>query len=147
MCPATALLKRGCQRSRNTFISFEPSYYEISNMFNINKSQLWEQPQLSRASGNWRHLASCPINLQTHTLSYSKPGLSHHRNLLRAALVTSAQEACCCHTGSRFLAKWNTPPRKKLTGVGNFSAPMKTGLAAGKQMTKDNSKRRYPQLL
>lgn len=35
------------------------------------------------------------------------------QKLLRAAPVTSAQDACRCHTGSRFLAKWNTPPRKK----------------------------------
>lgn len=51
------------------------------------------------------------------------------QKLLRAAPVTSAQDACRCHTGSRFLAKWNTPLRKKKIGaVGDFSALMKTGL-------------------
>lgn len=46
-----------------------------------------------------------------------------------------------------FLQSGTHLPGKKLAGVGSFWVVMKSGLAAAEQITRNNCKRRYPQLL
>lgn len=91
--------------------------------------KLWEQPHFSRASGNWRLPASCPINLQMPTLCCSKWGLSHHRNCSEQLLSPQRKTPVVAILGADFLQSGtHLPEKKKIGGVGDFSALMKTGL-------------------
>lgn len=88
--------------------------------------KLWEQPHFSRASGNWRLSASCPINLQMPTLC-------------EAFHTTEIAQSSSCHLSARRLSlpyweqisckvEHTSQKKKKIGGVGDFSALMKTGL-------------------
>jgi len=114
-------------------------------MFNVNKSHLWEQPQLPRAGGNWRCSASCLINLQIQTLSYSKQGLSYHRNLLSTALVTSAQDTS--PHWKQISCKVEHTSQEKTCRCGQFFSSYENWPGSWRINCQGQWKRRHPQLV